>query len=172
MIREEYQAHQWPKMQQSTRLQAYKGAVRANRHLAVALQEQGLNEEATIFAYRAQNLQRKVFLYQRSYGRWFFSLLLAKLAGYGYRMWRILAAYLLIVLLCAGAYFVLGRGTPHPMSLSEAVLTSVTAFHGRVFSNTLLQSELQFWVTAFEAVTGFVIEGIFIAMLVQRFFGK
>jgi len=29
-----------------------------------------------------------------------------------------------------------------------------------------------FWVTAFEAVAGLVVEGVFIAMLAQRFFGK
>ena len=28
------------------------------------------------------------------------------------------------------------------------------------------------WVTAFEAVAGLVIEGVFIALLTQRFFGK
>jgi hypothetical protein len=30
----------------------------------------------------------------------------------------------------------------------------------------------QIWVTAFEAVAGLLIEGVFIAMLTQRFFGK
>jgi hypothetical protein len=30
----------------------------------------------------------------------------------------------------------------------------------------------QAWVAAFEAVMGLVIEGVFIAMLAQRFFGK
>jgi len=30
----------------------------------------------------------------------------------------------------------------------------------------------QIWAAAFEVVTGLVIEGVFIAMLVQRFFGK
>jgi hypothetical protein len=42
------------------RLAAYEGAVRANRQLALALQAQGLNEDAARFAYRAQVLQRIV----------------------------------------------------------------------------------------------------------------
>lgn len=155
------------------RLSEYEGAVRANRQLAVALQAQGLNEKAAHFAYRAQVLQRKVFWMQRDIGKGLFSLLLALLAGYGYRMWRILVAYLFIVLLCAVAYFVLGMYYEPHLSFLEAVLTSVTAFHGRVFSEPFLRpGDPQLWVTAFEAVAGLVIEGVFIAMLTQKFFGK
>ncbi len=46
------------------RLAGYKAAVRANRVLAVALQAQGLSEDAARFAYRAQLLQRRVLLRQ------------------------------------------------------------------------------------------------------------
>ncbi len=61
---------------------------------------------------------------------------------------------------------------PH-LSFLEALLTSITAFHGRVFSEPFLRpGEPQLWVTAFEAVAGLVIEGVFIAMLAQKFFGK
>ncbi len=115
------------------RLNEYKEAVRANRQLTVVLRDQGLNEEADHFAYRAQVLQRKVFWIQRDIGKWLFSLLLAFVAGYGYRIWRILAAYLIIVFVCAVAYFVLSIFYAPQMSPLEAVLTSITAFHGRVF---------------------------------------
>ena len=105
--------------------------------------------------------------------RWLFSLMLALLAGYGYRMWRILAAYLLVILLCAVAYFVLGMYYEPHLSFLDAVLTSITAFHGRVFSEPFLHPGApQLWVTAFEAVMGLVIEGVFITMLTQKFFGK
>ena len=155
------------------RLKGYQAAVRANRQLAIALQNQGLDEAAARFAYRAKILQRKVLWKQRSFWRWFGSAMLALLAGYGYRMGRILVAYLFIVLLCAVAYFVLGMYYQPHLSFLEAVLTSVTAFHGRVFSEPFLQpGEPQIWVTAFEAVAGLVIEGVFIAMLTQKFFGK
>src|SRR5437868_10578004 len=63
----------------------YETAVRANRQLAIALQSQGLNENASYFAYRAQLVQRKVFSYQRKFGQYFFSLFLDLLAGYGYK---------------------------------------------------------------------------------------
>lgn len=155
------------------KLVEYQLAVRANRQLAVALQDQGLNEDAARFAFRAQVLQRKVFWRQLNFWKWSGSALLALLAGYGYRMWHILVAYVLVVLLCAAAYFALGMYYEPHLSLLEAVLTSVTAFHGRVFSEPFLRpGEPQLWVTAFEAVAGLVIEGVFIAMLAQKFFGK
>jgi uncharacterized protein YjbI with pentapeptide repeats len=153
-------------------IDGYENAVRANRQLAVALQNQGLNEEAAHFAHRAQILQRKRLWLQREVGRWFFSLLLAVLAGYGYRMWRILAAYLLVVSACAVAYFVIGIYHPPHLTLLQAFLESITAFHGRVFYELFTPDTPQIWVTAFEAIAGLVIESVFIAMLTQRFFGK
>jgi len=177
MVSEEYQAHHKEedgKLKDSfTRVEEYETAVRANRQLAVVLQNQGLDEDARRFAYRAKILQRKILWKQRNFWKWLGFAILALLAGYGYRMWRILAAYLFIVLLCAVAYFVLGLYYEPHLSFLEAVLTSITAFHGRVFSEPFLRpDEPQLWVTAFEAVTGLVIEDVFIAMLTQRFFGK
>src|SRR6266852_1369590 len=156
----------------STRLEEYEIAVRANRQLATVLRNQGLNEEADYFAYRAQLLQRKVLWYQQYVGRWLFSIILALLSGYGYRLWRILAAYVVVVSLFGFAYFVMGIYYPPYLHLDQAYLQSITAFHGRVFSEQFSSNTPQIWVTAFEAVTGLVIEGVFIAMLVQRFFGK
>lgn len=173
MLGDEIEAHKIRKDDRKTRLYWYRRAVRANRQLAIALEGQGLKEDAARFAYRAQILQRKVLWKQRNFWKWLGSAILALLAGYGYRMWRILAAYLLIVLLCAVAYFVLGMYYGPHLSFLEAVLTSVTAFHGRVFSEPFLHPGApQLWVTAFEAVMGLVVEGVFIAMLAQKFFGK
>jgi uncharacterized protein YjbI with pentapeptide repeats len=59
-----------------TLLADYDVAVRANRQLAVALQAQGLNEDAARFSYRAQMLQRTVFRYQSKFGQYLFSLFL------------------------------------------------------------------------------------------------
>jgi hypothetical protein len=155
-----------------TRVNDYKEAVRANRQLAIVLREQGLNEVADHFAYRAQLLQRKVLWHQHEFGRWLFSMLLALLSGYGYRIWRILAAYIVMVSLFALAYFVLGiYYSPH-LPLAQAYLESITAFHGRVFLEQFSANTPQIWLTALEAIAGLIIEGVFIAMLIQRFFGK
>lgn len=160
------------------RLREYQLAVRANRQLAVALQDQGLNEEAAHFAYRAQALQRQVLGRQarqgqwRKAGPWLFSWMLNLLGGYGYRMSRILAAYAVVILVFAGAYLVIGASSSPHLNLPDALLASLTAFHGRVFSSQFQADSPQAWTSALEAIAGLVVEGVFIAMLAQRFFGK
>ncbi len=51
----------------ATRLEGYEIAVRAHRQPAVVLQSQGLNEDASRIAYRAQKLQRVALGLQRKY---------------------------------------------------------------------------------------------------------
>ena len=158
----------------ATRLREFEEAVRANRQLVVVLQAQGLNEDATRFAYRAQVLQRKALALQgkRKLGAYLFSLLLALLTGYGYRMGRIIIAYVLLVSLFASLYYGFGLSYQPHMNWLEAYILSITAFHGRVFSSPFLPGSPQSIVTACEAIIGFAFEGIFIAMLTQRFFGR
>ena len=55
---------------------------------------------------------------------------------------------------------------------TEALLVSLTAIHGRVFFTQFGLDNMQAWVAAGESVAGIVIEGTFVAMLVQRFFGR
>jgi Uncharacterized low-complexity proteins len=147
-------------------------AVSAYRNLAIELREQGLDDVAARFTYRSQVLQRKIRWLQREFMRWLFSMFLALLTGYGYYMWRILAAYLFVVASCAVAYFVIGINHPPHLTLLQAFLESITAFHGRVFYELFTPDTPQIWVTAFEAIAGLLIESVFIAMLTQRFFDK
>lgn len=160
------------------RLREFQLAVRANRQLAVALQDQGLNEQAAHYAYQAQSLQRQALGRQarqgewRKLGPWLFSWMLNLLGGYGYRMSRILAAYAVVILAFAVAYLVVGVSSPPHLNLPDALLASFTAFHGRVFSSQFQADSAQAWVSALEAIAGLVVEGVFIAMLAQRFFGK
>ncbi len=178
MLGEEYIAQQKERAgqekEQATRRKEFEDAVRANRQLAVALQAQGLNEDAARFVYRSQVLQRKALALQgrSKIGAYLFSLLLALLTGYGYRMWRTIVAYIVLVSLFAALYY--GFGVSHPPHISpvEAFVLSITAFHGRVFSSPFLADSPQSIVTACEAIVGFTFEGIFIAMLTQRFFGR
>ena len=160
------------------RLRGFEAAARAYRQLAVALRGQGITEAADRFTYRALIMQRKALWWQlrnkqlSTLGPYLFSLFLAVLTGYGFRMWRIIAAYALLILTFAGAYWSLDLQTPHIYSFWQALILSVTAFHGRVFSNPFLLTEPQIVVTAIEAIFGLVIEGVFIAMLTQRFFTR
>jgi hypothetical protein len=157
---------------EATRLGEYETAIRAYRQLAVALRDQGLSEYADRFAYRGQVLQRQLLWRRRQLGRWAFSVFLAAIAGYGYRLWRILAAYGLTLAAFALAYYLAGRVSAPHLSPYEAAIVSFTALHGRVFLGQFgLDSPLSL-IAGIEAVVGIVIEGVFVAMLVQRFFAR
>jgi hypothetical protein len=53
----------------------------------------------------------------------------------------------------------------------NALLVSLTAIHGRTFFEQFAFTA-QGWVAAVESIIGIVIEGMFVAMLIQRFFGR
>jgi uncharacterized protein YjbI with pentapeptide repeats len=178
-------------------LEDYHEAVRANRQLANSMRAQGMNEEAITFAYRAQILQRQVLWRQVLWGqvealqtgvqpegpwkllkalRWrllrlasfLFSGFLDLLAGYGYRPGRSLFIYLLVIALFATCYTLLGH-----LAAREALVFSVTSFHGRGFLPGKFQlGDPVTALAALEAVTGLFIEISFIATFTQRFFGR
>ncbi|HEU0028013.1 MAG TPA: pentapeptide repeat-containing protein [Ktedonobacterales bacterium] len=157
----------------ATREEELEAAVRANRQLAVALRAQGLDEEAGVYAYRAQVLQRRALLREYRAGAWLFSLFLDALAGYGYRPARSLVAYLLVILSFAAAYFTLGPGAGVHLSPLGALVFSVTSFHGRgFFPGGIPLDDPLTAVAAGEALAGLLIEISFIATFTQRFFGK
>jgi len=157
----------------ATRLRAYHEAVRANRQLAVALQNRGLNEEAARFAFRAQLLQRHVLRLRKKWGAYAFSLFLEMLAGYGYRPARSLLAYLIVIACFAVTYFILGSTAGPHLSPLGALVFSVTSFHGRGFFPGGIKLDDPITVlAALEAVVGLTIEISFIATFTQRFFGK
>jgi len=160
--------------QQAESLKVYREAVRANRQVAVVLQNQGINEEAGQFAYHAQLMQRTVYRLEglRSLGRWLFSWFLWLIAGYGYRPGRSVVVYLASVALFAVGYFVLGVTVGPHLSPYEAAVVSLTAFHGRgFFAKAFQPGDPQAGLAALEAVFGLLIEISFIATFTQRFFG-
>ncbi len=159
-----------------TRLDEYKRAVRASRQLSVVLRNQGLNEDAARFAYRAQLLQRRVFRLQggiRSFGQYLSSLLLDLLAGYGYKPWRSFLAYLIVITGFATTYFFIGRTVGPVLSPLGSFVFSMTSFHGRGFfpGGIGLDDPLTV-LAALEAFVGLLIEVTFIATLTQRLFGR
>ncbi len=163
------------KKEKAERLSEYQAAVRVNRQLAVALQSQGLSEEAARFAYRAQRLQRIVL--RRQWRQWkigsyLFSGFLDLIAGYGYRPGRTVLWYLFVIVGFAAAYFAFGHLPPFP----DAFVFSLMSFHGRGFfpslsSETSLHNQVV-EIAAIEAVVGLLIEISFIATFTQRYFGK
>lgn len=164
---EEYQAYV------SKNQYAYQTAVRANRQLVVVLRDQGLNEEADYFAYRAQLLQRVVWRKQGGLLKYTGSWLLWLLAGYGYRPLRSVLWYLFFIVGFAFAYYTFGHLSLWP---PDAFIYSLTSFHGRGFfpgfeGKPSLHDPLII-LAAFEAVIGLFIEISFIATFTLRFFGR
>jgi uncharacterized protein YjbI with pentapeptide repeats len=178
MLGDEFEAKQentreGKKKDPSERLLEYQEAVRANRQLAVALQAQGLHEEAARFAYRAQRLQRTVLRRQQKFGSYLFSGFLDLIAGYGYRPERSLIAYLVMIfgfmgLSLLNAHFV----APH-LRWDEALVLSVSSFHGRgFFSQDIRLGDTYARLASAEAMVGLLIEISLIATFTQRYFGK
>ncbi len=205
MLGDEYEARQKKRAgepkDRDIRLNEYEQAVRANRQLATALQNQGLNEDAARFAYRAQVFQRKRFWYQafskqerekekkqwhvtiwhrlasigqsfRKFGSYIFLLFLDVLAGYGYRPGRTLCWYLFVI----GSFAIMYSTFGHLPLLPDTLVLSLMSFHGRGFfpslsGETTLHNPLVVLAAA-EAVIGLLIEISFIATFTQRFFGK
>lgn len=176
------------------RLREYEEAVRANRQLGIVLQAQGLNRDALRFTYRAQVLEKHALgiemilhgmtLRQRiqTLGLWLFSWFLYLLAGYGYKPLRSLLAYLFVIIGFAASYFLLGLHDvvgphhvfgPYHLTWFEAIVVSMTAFHGRgFFANQFQPGDPQAFVAAFEAFVGLLIEVTLIATLTRRLFGQ
>lgn len=157
-------------------MEHYEAAVRAYRQVAAQLRAQGLSEVADGFLYRAQVVQRRVLRKQRKFGGYLFSLLLALLAGYGYRLGRILVAYALIVVVFAAAFFasdVLSGQTPLTVQHAfDTLQISLNAVHGRVFFAQFHLDTLQSWLATGESIIGIIVESVFVAMLIQRFFAR
>jgi hypothetical protein len=111
---------------------------------------------------------------ERHYGGWVFSALLDLVSGYGEEPGRIFVAYLVVVLGFAAAYFGVGHGSgliPGPV---DAVVFSLTSFHGRGFfpnENIGLHHPLTI-LAALQAVIGLFIELILIATFSRRFLGS
>ena len=117
--------------------------------------------------------KKKMLRWQGDRPRYFGSVFLDTIAGYGYRPMRSFAAYALVVLGFAAAYFALGGSTGHPLAWNEAIVVSMTAFHGRGFFAAVFQpSDPQAAVAAVEAFIGLLIEIVFIATFTQRFFAR
>lgn len=158
------------------RLAEFEAAVRANRQLATVLRDQGLNEDADRFGYRAQVLQRKVLWRQGQGLRWFGALFLDVIAGHGYRPGRSILTYIGVNGVFAAIYAVLayfGLTAEKFASWDSPLVLSVTSFHGRVFfAGQLPLTDWAARVGAMEAVVGLLIEITFIATFTNRFFAR
>lgn len=107
------------------------------------------------------------------YGQYLLSLFLDVLAGYGYKPWRSLGWYIATILTFSLCYYALGAASGPHLTWHEALIVSLTSFHGRgFFAEQFKPGDPLATYAAAEAVVGLVIEASFIATFTQRFFGK
>src|SRR5205807_6193669 len=102
-----------------------------------------------------------------------FSGFLDILAGYGYKPERSVFAYIVIILAFMGLYLLNAHLVAPHLRWDEALVLSVSSFHGRgFFSQDISLGDTYARLAAAEAVVGLFIEISFIATFTQRFFGR
>ena len=170
-----------------TRTADYLAAGRAYRSLSVSLLDQGLSRAATRFHFRAEVMGRKASFYEAVarlrtpwgllgpllFFPWLLSLLLGIAAGYGiYHVWRLVVTYLAIVAGCAAVYYVSAQQGHMAMTVLDALLLSVTSFHGRGLQPPSTLNDTMRAVAGVEAVGGLLVEALFIAAFTRRVTGS
>lgn len=162
------------------RVAALREAARAYRGLSIVLRTQGLLIPAGNYRLREQQLERKALFWEGRFLSWFGSWLMDLVAGYGERPGRIFASYLLVVSFFAATYYtvtnfvgaVLATNPAH-LTWSEALVLSLSSFHGRgFFPQSISLGDPIAVVAALEAVVGLFIELMLIATFSRRFLGN
>jgi uncharacterized protein YjbI with pentapeptide repeats len=155
----------------SQRTEEFEEAVRANYQLSTALRANGVSDYADHFAYRAKALQRHVLIRQRRYLSAFGSWLLDLISGYGYKPLRSFITYILVILGFGALYLLNAQFAAPHLTWDEALVLSVSSFHGRgFFSSGISLGDTLARLAAGEAIIGLLIEITFIATFTQRFF--
>jgi uncharacterized protein YjbI with pentapeptide repeats len=178
----------WNNFKRSTRLEVatkYETAIRATRQLSNALVQQGLNEEASYFSYRAKVLERGNLFRRRKILPWLYSMLIFVVCGYGYKVVNAILTFTLFNLAFAFLYTLpiyrvdAINGPARIASISrrlrfdQALVESVHSFGGRGLALDL--SSVGDWfgrISAAEAIMALIIELILVATFTQRLFAK
>ena len=163
----------------STRLQAadrYRRVARAYRGIASELRNQGVLVPAARFRLREQRLECRALLFEFRVFSWMGSKVLDLVSGYGEGPARILVWYVITIVGFSGIYWWITNHVPTSvshLSWDEALVLSLTSFHGRGFFPGFLS--LGDWVArvgAVEAVIGLFTELILISTLTRRLFSS
>jgi hypothetical protein len=147
------------------------------RALAQRLRQAGFITAADQLTYRSLIVQRKITLRESGLVPFLGSYVLDVLSGYGYRLGNIFVVYGLVLAIFAGIFWALGvhsfasaAAEPWYQSFWDSFLVSLSAIHGRATFEQLGAWTPAAWVAAVESVVGIVIEGVFVAMIIQRLF--
>lgn len=154
------------------RAKQYQAAARAYRMLAINLQSQGIAKASDHYSYRCQVMHRKHLWHQRHWGGYLWQSFLSLSTGYGYRLWRIIAAYGLIVVIFAALYLIFGQEPLNWRTARDTLQVSFNAVHGRVIFVQFQLGTWPSWLETFESIIGIGIEAIFVAALIQKLFSR
>jgi len=82
-------------------------------------------------------------------------------------------AYAVVIVGFTGMYLLNSQYVAPHLTWDEALVLSVSSFHGRGFFNqTVALGDTYARLSVIQAFIGLVIEAMFIATLLQRFFGR
>ena len=151
------------------------------RALKANFREIGRYDDA-MWAYRKERLmERKVLWANRSYGRWFVSLVIDLASGYGLDPYRVLGSSGLIVTLFAWAYwFVGGLGSReeempphsrHPRDWLRSLNYSIAAFATMVYSGLEPRTPLTQTLSSAEAILGIIMLALLMFVIGNRIGG-
>jgi uncharacterized protein YjbI with pentapeptide repeats len=163
------------KKSRERRLADAETALRAYRQIAAVLRSQGLDDIADQFAYRGWIVKRRQLQRQgaRKLPNLWTTTIVGAFTGYGYRPWRSVAWYLVLILGFAAVYLLTAPLNDTALRWDQALTLSVSSFHGRgFFTPDVTLTDTYARLGAVESVVGFVVELGFIATLTQRFFDK
>ena len=149
-------------------------AIRANRQLSVALENQGLLDEAIYFIHRTKDLQRLQYWLKCEFVTLFISGLLNALTGDGYRIRNLLGWYLITLLGFAEIYYFASRwfGST-PIDAWRALYMSLLAFHRLPFPATpWFAPQYMSTIGIIESILGVAIEAGLIAAFTFRLLGR
>jgi uncharacterized protein YjbI with pentapeptide repeats len=161
----------------------FRAASRTYRALSLALRAQALNANAARFRYRSLVMARKAQYFEalaalgsrrflsapHLFGRWLLSYLLGAVTGYGEYLGRLVATYLLAIGVFTGALFVMAHLPLSWESLRDALVFSLTSFHGRGSPPpSLAPSSTLSALSSVEGIVGLVIEGLLIGVIVNK----
>jgi len=163
------------KKSRQRRLNDAETALRAYRQVAGVLRSQGIDDLADQFAYRGWIAKRRQLQRQgpRKIPNLWSTAIVGAFTGYGYRPWRSVAWYLVLILGFAAVYLLSAPLNDPALRWDQALTLSVSSFHGRgFFTPDVTLTDTYARLGAVESVVGFVVELGFIATLTQRFFDK
>lgn len=141
-------------------------AIRTYRQLALALQHQGMYEEANRFHYRAHVVKCTLLRKQQPQNLipYVTSLLFELVCGYGYKLKRTIFVYILINALWTFLYHL----SPPYLSWTAALLFSFLSFHGKgLFEATSSINQEQLALATIETIIGTLYEVLFVLAIIK-----